>query len=97
MLWRRATLDVAPVQEATVPEDVRDTRDRVIRLETKVEHLVNMVERNSELIGEMHDLQQKAQGGLTVGKAILTAAKHVGFGSAGAGLIWVVQHFGVVK
>lgn len=71
-----------------------DTRDRLIALEVEVKHLVRMVERNSSLLDDLHELHQQAKGGLTLGKIIMGASKGLGSGGAGAALMWAAQHFG---
>lgn len=71
-----------------------DTRDRLIALEVEVRHLVKMVERNSSLLDDLHELHQQAKGGLTVGKFLLGSAKSLGSGGVGAAVLWAAQHFG---
>ena len=56
-----------------------DTRDRLIRLESEVEHLTEKVVAMSGQVGEMHQLLTKAQGAKW---AILGLATLGGFISA---------------
>lgn len=53
-----------------------DTRDRVIRLETRVEHLEATLDRATQKIDEMHNVLMQAKGAKWV---ILAAASVGGF------------------
>jgi len=59
--------------------DSTDTRDRVIKLESDLQHLTNAVESMSHKVTDMHDLLNQAKGARWL---ILTAAAIGGFISA---------------
>jgi hypothetical protein len=59
--------------------DSTDTRDRVIKLESDLQHLTNAVESMSAKVTAMHDLLNQARGARWL---ILTAAAIGGFISA---------------
>jgi hypothetical protein len=59
--------------------DSTDTRDRVIKLESDLQHLTNAVESMSAKVTAMHDLLNQAKGARWL---ILTAAAIGGFISA---------------
>ncbi|PAP93976.1 hypothetical protein [Mesorhizobium wenxiniae] len=58
-----------------------DTRDRVVRLEVKVQHLTDTVESMAEQVNQMHDLLMQARGARW---AIIGAATLGGFMAAKA-------------
>ena len=81
-----------------MPESIlQDTRDKVIALSARFEHLEEMVEKNSGILKDLHEASLKAQGGWLAGKAAVGAAKMLGSGSIGAGLLAVLQHWSVLK
>ena len=59
--------------------DASDTRDRVIKLETDMEHLTKQVDAMAVKVTAMHDLLQQAKG---IRWVIITAAAVGGFISA---------------
>jgi hypothetical protein len=59
--------------------DSTDTRDRVIKLESDLQHLTNAVESMSAKVTAMHDLLNQARGARWL---VLTAAAIGGFISA---------------
>jgi hypothetical protein len=59
--------------------EATDTRDRVIKLESDLQHLTNAVESMSAKVTAMHDLLNQARGARWL---ILTAAAIGGFVSA---------------
>ena len=71
-----------------------DTRDRVIRLETRLEHVVDMVEKNSDILATIHKAHLRQEGGFSLAKILLGGAKTLSTGSVGAGMMWLIQHFG---
>lgn len=71
--------------------DTSDTRDRVIRLETKLDHLSNMVAKNSEILATLHEANLRQAGAVGFAKYALEAGKLLGSGSAGAAILhWLV-------
>jgi len=74
-----------------------DTRDRVIRLETKIEHLIDMVEKNSTRIEAMHERHLLQDGAVGFAKHAVEYAKLLGSGSAGAGVLAFLQHWMAAK
>lgn len=65
--------------------DDRDTRDRVIRLEEKIDRALPILE-------DLHAAHLKAQGGWAVGKALATLARQIPAGAIGAAGVWLLQH-----
>jgi len=68
-----------------------DTRDRLIALEVEVKHLIQMVEKNSGILADLHEAHQKAQGGFAAASWALSAGKMLGSGGAGAALLAALQ------
>jgi len=73
-----------------------DTRDWLIALEVEVTHLVGLVEKNSSILADLHGAHLKAQGGWLAGKLMMGSMKMLGSGSAGAGVLAVLQHWAAV-
>jgi hypothetical protein len=67
--------------------DTSDTRDRVIRLETKLDHLSDMVEKNSKILGELYEERMRQAGAVGFAKYAIEAGKLLGSGSAGAAIL----------
>jgi hypothetical protein len=81
-----------------MPESLlHDTRDKVIALSERFNHLEEMVAKNSGILKELHESSLKAQGGWIAGKFALGAAKMLGSGGAGAAILAAVQSWSGLK
>lgn len=63
-----------------------DTRDRVIRLESKIENLTDRFDTAQERIDEMYELLTRARG---IGWFWITGLAFAG--AAGSGVTWVIH------
>jgi hypothetical protein len=73
--------------------DSTDTRDRVIRIETKLEHLSDLVEKNSVLLKTLNEASLRQNGGVAAFGYAIDAIKLVGSGGAGAAILAGLQHW----
>jgi hypothetical protein len=74
--------------------DSQDTRDRVIALQTQMNHLVEMVQKNSGILAMLHEEHLREQGANRFARVMLGASRHLSSGGAGAGLLYALLHFG---
>lgn len=72
---------------------LHDTRDRVIRLDARFETLLARVEKNSDILEQLHRLHMQAQGAGKFGKALWGAGRYALSGVSGGGLIVALQHW----
>ena len=72
---------------------LHDTRDRVIRLDARFETLLARVEKNSDILQELHKLHMQAQGAGKFGKTLWSAGRYVVSGISGAGGLVALQHW----
>ena len=68
-----------------------EERDRLAKLEVHVQYLREASDKHSGILEEIRDLQAQAKGGLTVGKALMSASRYVATGITGGGFVWFMQ------
>ena len=72
---------------------LHDTRDRVVALGVRFDHLEAIVEKNSRILAEIRDLQEQAKGGARLGRFLWDGGKLVAAAVGGSGAFAAVQHW----